>query len=698
MLFSAGVPAASASTSGRAFAGSASQYQRSASIRSASWGPECVSASAATTGSRSSAASPRSPIASERVARMTRAESDSIFPSYFLMNSDSWRWPSRDWAARAMSASLPFPSRAPGGSPRSARRARCGEASPRVGIRPATRGPLRRVVLPNRGEREDERRRHPHAGAWCCDGVGVGDRCHGSRVARTGKTIVGEPCWPVDFRGLDRARDQGENIQVVPLETGWRFAADPTNGGLEKGFAKPDFDDSGWKPIAVDRPWEAQGFEGLDGFAWYRIRFDLAKPPRGGAARARGDRRRGRGLRERRKVGGLGRFPRGRDGVDPPARLRRAARAAARGGERDRGARVRRGGRRRAPRRAPPPIVGIGVSWLSAARTREPSGFPAANFGLAMELAPDGEFPARIWTESHNSGAWLERWRWAGSRSARERRGGRARVARGGRVAPLALRARALRIPKNPKVGIRARGVLPAGARRQALLGGDARRLRHGPRRSTWGIARATWKSCGDSRSRGTRNVVAEERDGVAYGGFDGDALSMRCDAKTGRIDGDAVKTWSCKLSVAAGSSAEAHFVSPARRAAPPALDSAAWPDSSSLAFESLRRFAAARRRHRGDRSLASRHGRRGARRRPPDLLGGGGPAHEGVHRRKCGDHGLRRDDPARRILGELPPHGPLPRSRAADGRGDRPGAGSQWQDSYGDPPDDRPPGRPRHQ
>ena len=48
--------------------------------------------------------------------------------------------------------------------------------------------------------------------------------------------------------------------------------------GLVEGqavWAKPDLDESEWTSIAVPSPWENQGFEGVDGIAWYRASFDL---------------------------------------------------------------------------------------------------------------------------------------------------------------------------------------------------------------------------------------------------------------------------------------------------------------------------------------------------------------------------------------------------------------------------------------
>lgn len=44
----------------------------------------------------------------------------------------------------------------------------------------------------------------------------------------------------------------------------------------EARWAAADLDDSSWSTVAVPSLWEAQGFEGMDGVAWYRTTFDLA--------------------------------------------------------------------------------------------------------------------------------------------------------------------------------------------------------------------------------------------------------------------------------------------------------------------------------------------------------------------------------------------------------------------------------------
>ena len=51
-----------------------------------------------------------------------------------------------------------------------------------------------------------------------------------------------------------------------------------TDAGLVDGravWADPALDESGWQPINVPALWEQQGYDGLDGVAWYRAAFDL---------------------------------------------------------------------------------------------------------------------------------------------------------------------------------------------------------------------------------------------------------------------------------------------------------------------------------------------------------------------------------------------------------------------------------------
>ena len=58
-----------------------------------------------------------------------------------------------------------------------------------------------------------------------------------------------------------------ENVSIK-LNKGWKFQ---TGDNLD--YAKPDFDDSGWKNISVNKTWNKQGYRKYWGFAWYRIKF-----------------------------------------------------------------------------------------------------------------------------------------------------------------------------------------------------------------------------------------------------------------------------------------------------------------------------------------------------------------------------------------------------------------------------------------
>lgn len=60
--------------------------------------------------------------------------------------------------------------------------------------------------------------------------------------------------------------------QIIDLRGYWKF-----NIGDNSLWANPDFDDSDWDDIYVPAAWEDEGFNGYDGYAWYRVNFDLRK-------------------------------------------------------------------------------------------------------------------------------------------------------------------------------------------------------------------------------------------------------------------------------------------------------------------------------------------------------------------------------------------------------------------------------------
>ena len=57
---------------------------------------------------------------------------------------------------------------------------------------------------------------------------------------------------------------------AVPLTAGWRFIP-----GDDLRYAEPGFNDSAWIPFSVQKIWEEQGFDKLDRYAWYRVKFTL---------------------------------------------------------------------------------------------------------------------------------------------------------------------------------------------------------------------------------------------------------------------------------------------------------------------------------------------------------------------------------------------------------------------------------------
>ena len=60
------------------------------------------------------------------------------------------------------------------------------------------------------------------------------------------------------------------NEIVIPLTSEWKFIQ-----GDNPDFANPEFDDSGWKNIAVDKIWEEQGYDPYDGYAWFRFKVTI---------------------------------------------------------------------------------------------------------------------------------------------------------------------------------------------------------------------------------------------------------------------------------------------------------------------------------------------------------------------------------------------------------------------------------------
>jgi Beta-galactosidase jelly roll domain len=57
--------------------------------------------------------------------------------------------------------------------------------------------------------------------------------------------------------------------QVIDLRGPWKFHIDD-----KPEWASAEFDDSSWETLFTPSAWEDEGFNGYDGFAWYRRTFD----------------------------------------------------------------------------------------------------------------------------------------------------------------------------------------------------------------------------------------------------------------------------------------------------------------------------------------------------------------------------------------------------------------------------------------
>jgi Beta-galactosidase jelly roll domain len=64
--------------------------------------------------------------------------------------------------------------------------------------------------------------------------------------------------------------DNNEFKTEINLKGSWKFSI-----GDDMKWNKPDFNDNNWENIKVPSPWENEGFNGYDGYAWYRKHFNV---------------------------------------------------------------------------------------------------------------------------------------------------------------------------------------------------------------------------------------------------------------------------------------------------------------------------------------------------------------------------------------------------------------------------------------
>jgi hypothetical protein len=85
---------------------------------------------------------------------------------------------------------------------------------------------------------------------------------------------------PLDLVGDEPVRGPalhaGDRV-VLRITDGWRLRP-----GDHPAYADVHLDDARWRPVRIGETWERAGFAGLDGYAWYRVRFQApAAAPRG---------------------------------------------------------------------------------------------------------------------------------------------------------------------------------------------------------------------------------------------------------------------------------------------------------------------------------------------------------------------------------------------------------------------------------
>lgn len=78
--------------------------------------------------------------------------------------------------------------------------------------------------------------------------------------------VIAASVLPVNAQIFDASPAGGP----VSISAPWRFSL-----GDDSRWANPDFDDSKWPLLRIDKEWSKQGYVGLSGYAWYRLNVKL---------------------------------------------------------------------------------------------------------------------------------------------------------------------------------------------------------------------------------------------------------------------------------------------------------------------------------------------------------------------------------------------------------------------------------------
>lgn len=78
-----------------------------------------------------------------------------------------------------------------------------------------------------------------------------------------------EELQKIDFANYGKTEKEKIKKKLGAFPTGY--------DGLKRGYNQWNFDDSAWKTVYAPRFWEEQGYENMDGVAWYRKAFELTE-------------------------------------------------------------------------------------------------------------------------------------------------------------------------------------------------------------------------------------------------------------------------------------------------------------------------------------------------------------------------------------------------------------------------------------
>src|SRR6187399_729509 len=76
----------------------------------------------------------------------------------------------------------------------------------------------------------------------------------------------------ISVLGATQVSAQDKWLRLIDLSGKWKFSI-----GDKSAWSDPSFNDGSWENISVPSKWEDEGFNGYNGYAWYRTTFDASQ-------------------------------------------------------------------------------------------------------------------------------------------------------------------------------------------------------------------------------------------------------------------------------------------------------------------------------------------------------------------------------------------------------------------------------------